>query len=930
MSGNAIPTDFVSTFTTAAAAPAVLNEGPGGPILIVTSTANPFPRYYEEILRTEGLNEFTATDISNVTTTMLSSYDVTILGDMPLTSSQVTMFSDWVNSGGSLIAMHPDKQLASLLGLNDAAATRANAYLQVNTASGPGVGITGQTMQYHGTADLYTPQPGTTTLATLYSNATTATANPAVTLRSVGTSGGQAAAFTYDLARSVVYTRQGNPAWAGQERDGLTPMRSDDLFYGNAAGNPQPDWVDLGKVAIPQADEQQRLLANLITQVELARKPLPRFWYLPNGAKAEIVMTGDDHNNGGTAGRFNQELSDGNSGSQPVRSTSYLYPDYPSSLMTDAQAASYVAQGFEVAAHINTQEANPPPDWTSQAQLDQIYTNELNQFHARYPDVPMPVTNRTHGIVWSDWASQPKVELNHGIRLDANYYYWPPGWINDTPGLFTGSGMPMRFADQDGTMIDVYQATTQMTDESGQSYPFNEDTLLGRALGTEGYYGVFTANMHTDSASSQGSDAIIASAQADGVPVITATQLLTWLDGHGNSSFGSIAASGNTVSFTISAAAGSTGLQSMLPMNYAGKRLSSITRNGSAVTFTTQTIKGIEYAFFAAASGNYVGTYTADTTPPTVIATSPADGATAASTGTAVRATFSEAMDTSTITTGTFVLRDPTGAAIPASLSYDPVTNTETLTPSSPLAFSTMYTATITGGTSGVKDMAGNALATDRTWSFTTAALAARYTIFSSTSTPANPSVNDPSPVELGVKFRSDVAGTITGVRFYKGTGNTGTHVGSLWSSTGTLLAQRTFANESASGWQEVTFASPVAIQPNTTYVVSYHTNTGNYAGDNNYFTNTGVDNSPLHALRNGVDGGNGVYLYGSTSGFPSNSYLSSNYWVDVVFSGSQPGTAATSTTLAASANPSASGQAVTFTATVGPVAPPPGRPPAR
>ena len=58
--------------------------------------------------------------------------------------------------------------------------------------------------------------------------------NPAVTLRSVGTAGGQAAAFAYDLAKSVVYTRQGNPAWSGQERDGQTPIRSDDSSSGAA------------------------------------------------------------------------------------------------------------------------------------------------------------------------------------------------------------------------------------------------------------------------------------------------------------------------------------------------------------------------------------------------------------------------------------------------------------------------------------------------------------------------------------------------------------------------------------------------------------------------------------------------------------------------------------------------------------------------
>ena len=81
--------------------------------------------------------------------------------------------------------------------------------------------------------------------------------------------------------------------------------------------------------------------------------------------------------------------------------------------------------------------------------------------------------------------------------------------MNDAPGFFTGSGMPMRFADLDGTMIDVYQATTQMTDESGQTYPFTIDTLLDRALGSTGYYGAFTANIHTDGSTESQAAAIV-------------------------------------------------------------------------------------------------------------------------------------------------------------------------------------------------------------------------------------------------------------------------------------------------------------------------------------------------------------------------------------------------------------------------------------
>ncbi len=223
-SDNALADDSTWTFTTAAPPPPPPNDGPGGPILVISSTGNPFSRYYTEILRNEGLNAFTAVDISSVDATLLADYDVAILGDVSVSAAQASTLSTWVDGGGNLIAMRPDADLAALLGLTDTGTDLSDAYLRFDTTAGsPGAGLVGQTIQFHGTADQYDPAPGTQSVATLYSDATTTTANPAVTLRDVGTNGGQAAAFAYDLARSVVYTRQGNPAWAGQERDGQQP-----------------------------------------------------------------------------------------------------------------------------------------------------------------------------------------------------------------------------------------------------------------------------------------------------------------------------------------------------------------------------------------------------------------------------------------------------------------------------------------------------------------------------------------------------------------------------------------------------------------------------------------------------------------------------------------------------------------------------------
>jgi hypothetical protein len=157
-------------------------------------------------------------------------------------------------------------------------------------------------------------------------------------------------------------------------------------------------------------------------------------------------------------------------------------------------------------------------------------------------------------------------------------------------------------------------------------------------------------------------------------------------------------------------------------------------------------------------------------------------------------------------------------------------------------------------------------------------------TIWSSSTTPTTADQNDNNAVELGVKFTSNTSGSITGIRFYKGPTNTGTHVASLWNSGGTLLAQATFSGETASGWQQVNFGTPVPITANTTYVASYHTTVGQYAVNQSYFTSSGVTNGPLTALSSPASSGNGVYVYAASSTFPTNSYLASNYWVDVVF----------------------------------------------
>ena len=195
--------------------------------------------------------------------------------------------------------------------------------------------------------------------------------------------------------------------------------------------------------------------------------------------------------------------------------------------------------------------------------------------------------------------------------------------------------------------------------------------------------------------------------------------------------------------------------------------------------------------------------------------------------------------------------------------------------------------------------------------------------VFPASHVPFTTSANDSNPQELGMAFQSTIAGWVDGVRFYKGAGNGGTHTGSLWTSSGTLLETGTFQNETASGWQTLTFANPVQITPNTTYVVSYYTSEGHYSVDEEYFANQ-VNTPPLIGVKASYLGGQGNGLFNPGGpGFPTHMNDSWSYSVDVVFDTTQPASYPTVTTVspyaASSSNPVSTDPSATFSEAVVP-----------
>src|SRR6185437_347378 len=216
------------------------------------------------------------------------------------------------------------------------------------------------------------------------------------------------------------------------------------------------------------------------------------------------------------------------------------------------------------------------------------------------------------------------------------------------------------------------------------------------------------------------------------------------------------------------------------------------------------------------------------------------------------------------------------GSALPAWLTFNAATRTFSGTPTA---------ANV--GTLSVKVSATDlgSLAASETFNIAVTTAPTTVSLFTASNTPAQTNLNDGSPLEVGVKFQSSIAGQITALKFYRSASDTGADIVDLWTTTGTKLASATFTNTTASGWQTVALSTPVAISANTTYVASYHT-TGAYVATNNFFT-TAFTSGVLTAPSTTTAGGNGVYAYGgtvTTGIFPTNTFSAANYWADVVF----------------------------------------------
>lgn len=608
---------------------ASLASVPNQPILLVQNDSgeNPFGSYLGEILRAEGINSFSVVKLSELDFDSLREYDVVVFTDGPLSQAQVDGVSSYVFKGGRLVVMNPDPALLPMLGLKDQREISKQAYIVTEHSHPLASGIATVSLQYHGSARNYLLD-GAQTIAWLCDKDGKAKDHPAVSINPYGD--GWACAWMYDLTKSVVLTRQGNPEWADQERDGFSDIRPSDMFYG---------WIDLDRIEIPQADEQQRLLVNVIHFLSQNGRPLPRLWYFPDKSKGMVIATSDTHQNPGWAVERVIEHAEKHGGHISI----YSMPPFYSVPKRAAQKVRWWLEDLSIMDEAYFPSPSRVADWRARGHefgihplIEGDYVESWETNWKRYTGVgyglPSP-TMRVHRILWNGWVNPAKLQASYGIRMNLDFYHVGDGFRKSNGewvyGHFTGSGLPMRFVDESGRILNIYQQLTHLADDhilnlhwggsvkipAEQAIEVSKE-MIDRSLA--GGYAAIGAIFHTDPfavgeewATEEGKwmDGTLGYAASKSVPIWCSETWLEFVEARHDSSVENLvwSPSESRLTFNLDVPTFRSGVMSLLlPLEHSTTHLLGIDVNGKTAEFTEHTVGAQRYAWVEVAQGENI------------------------------------------------------------------------------------------------------------------------------------------------------------------------------------------------------------------------------------------------------------------------------------------------------------------------------------
>jgi hypothetical protein len=572
-------------------------KGKSCTILVLGDDLN-FGTYTGEILKAEGFNEFNIESLSFLKkSSHLRNYDLVILSESIVNSTQIKQLNQYVRGGGNLIVFKPGKSLAAALDVEKTDQNISEGYIRIDSSTAIGKGLESATIQYHGQASLYKAN-NSEKIADLYLNSKDPSGFAALMLSSLGK--GFCAVFSYNLPQSIVYTRQGNPDWAGEERDKVDGPTATDLFF---PLKDQVQWNDPNKIAIPQADEQMRLLTHVIEYMNQQKRPLPRFWYFPDTYKSIFIFTidGEDSKEMDIDKEI-QEVQSKNGNATLYEIGTYIRPE---------MVERWRKSGNEVAIHFNDVPNYSNPTFTNMNTVLDTMTSNFRRVYGYNP-----VSTRHHWVVWvskdstgkKEFVQQAAMEADHGIGMDCNYYQFGgnkvyPNWIGDV-GHFNGSGIPMKFAKLNGKILNIYQSNTQLPDETWlkENIENKSKTLIDRSLDQEQYAWI-NANYHTwywKECREPGLRVLDYCNQRN-VPIWTAEKAYYFLKAKDEAAFDQIKWKKNELSFEVkSNVKHQNNITVMVPLKVGKLKVKSV--NGG-MAFNIWKVKGTDYALISVQTG---------------------------------------------------------------------------------------------------------------------------------------------------------------------------------------------------------------------------------------------------------------------------------------------------------------------------------------
>jgi hypothetical protein len=440
--------------------------------------ANPFAGYLAEILAVEGFLGYDVVDLTGraLTGALLEGQDLVLVAQMPFERAEREALEAYARGGGRLLMLDPPVEMAGLFGLaaRDPVLKRGH-YLQWDeTGCPPGARSTEVPLQVHVEARCYTV--GDAEVAAWFCWGTGARRQyPAAAVSVAGQ--GMAAMLAFDLARSTVFHHQGLPEQASTgscpDPGGLGQYKPDGHFVGH---------LDVTRATIPQADLQQRLLGALVDR--MLPTPAPRLWYFPDGEPGLAFLNGDSD------GMTRDDLEAVLALIEPRggRYTCYLLDEEP--IPPEVEAALR-ARGHAFGKHLW---AGGLPSLETMAQA---VTEQIGGYRKRYGYTPL--TNRGHCLIWPGWTEMARFLAREGVRMDSNFVGCHCGH-----GYLTGSGLPVRFMDERGSLIDLYEQSTQWEDDVAIGEYFERlayDRAVELSLETlrearEQYHTVVNFNLH--------------------------------------------------------------------------------------------------------------------------------------------------------------------------------------------------------------------------------------------------------------------------------------------------------------------------------------------------------------------------------------------------------------------------------------------------